>query len=418
MFCTVRSKMEFPVERARELLSSSQSGVCIKNADGIYIFANRHFETMFGDVVGKTDYQAFAPSLASQMCEQDSRARANRTPCESDLRVSAEDGIHSLLVLRVPLNNDLLAVILTDTTEFQRTVHRRKTIQSAITRAFDANVALQKYWHARYTSTNLTQAEQEELNGICQTKMEAMHVIRNSPAMIYVKDDRGRYIVVNKRFEDLFGRKNAVVVGRTDDELFADPSQPGGLNAHGRWLVRNDGVVAAEKISLEVLDEISFPYVQTDGEQQRVDTYLTLKFPLLNAEGTVLCMCGISVNLTSFKTAYVAERAYILSVLRDCAKSLETARTSPTGRPRFFRPFEDLVDEPPREHKPRVVAEQYFPVGSQSMDEYPDYPAKIQQGGYRTSWDSTSAYAGGIDVGRVRMDVKSEGMVQPVLSDR
>jgi PAS domain S-box-containing protein len=46
-------------------------------------------------------------------------------------------------------------------------------------------------------------------------------IIDNSTAVIYVKDLAGRYILVNRRFEDIFHLARDAVLGRTDYDLFA-----------------------------------------------------------------------------------------------------------------------------------------------------------------------------------------------------
>jgi PAS domain S-box-containing protein len=50
-------------------------------------------------------------------------------------------------------------------------------------------------------------------------------ILDNSPAVIYLKDLRGRYLLVNQRFEDLFHVDRLRVRGKTDSDLFPGMSR-------------------------------------------------------------------------------------------------------------------------------------------------------------------------------------------------
>src|SRR5215471_7437399 len=52
------------------------------------------------------------------------------------------------------------------------------------------------------------------------SERELQSILDNSTAVIYVKDTGGRYLRVNRRFEDLFGVSRTEVLGRTDYDLF------------------------------------------------------------------------------------------------------------------------------------------------------------------------------------------------------
>src|SRR6516162_6284187 len=57
----------------------------------------------------------------------------------------------------------------------------------------------------------------------CARKMseqELQSILDNSNAVIYVKDTDGRYLRINRRFEDLFGVSRTEVFGKTDYDLF------------------------------------------------------------------------------------------------------------------------------------------------------------------------------------------------------
>ena len=71
-------------------------------------------------------------------------------------------------------------------------------------------------------------------------------IIDNSPALIIVKDTQHRYLLVNRRWEELFGVRADQAVGRTSEEVLPaarrpahrDDRRPGGENGEpyeARW---------------------------------------------------------------------------------------------------------------------------------------------------------------------------------------
>jgi len=51
-----------------------------------------------------------------------------------------------------------------------------------------------------------------------ERKLQA--IVQNSPAVIYMKDIDGRYVLVNPNFERIFSKVGEDVLGRTDEDLF------------------------------------------------------------------------------------------------------------------------------------------------------------------------------------------------------
>jgi PAS domain S-box-containing protein len=117
-------------------------------------------------------------------------------------------------------------------------------------------------------------------------------IIDNTPAVIYVKDDEGRYTLVNRSFEQLFGIERERAAGRRDEELF-----PAELAAGMR---ANDLRVMREHVPLQVEEVMEHP----DGPH----TYLSTKFPLRDAAGRSYAVCAIATDITERKQAEQALR--------------------------------------------------------------------------------------------------------------
>ena len=108
-------------------------------------------------------------------------------------------------------------------------------------------------------------------------------VIDASPAAIYIKQVDGTYVLVNRRFLEIFELEPSAVVGKTDFDLFELPVASN--------LVANDRSVFEGGDPLEV--EESVPVA--NGESR---SYLSVKFPLLDQSGDCYALCGISTDIT------------------------------------------------------------------------------------------------------------------------
>ncbi len=128
-------------------------------------------------------------------------------------------------------------------------------------------------------------ARHEEKLRASQQQLES--ILDNSPAAMYVKDLEGRYLLVNRRVEQLLGRSRDDVVGKTDFDLV----QPRIAESYRA----NDRRVEAERRALR-FDEV---LVQPDG----VRVFTSSKFPVFDAAGRVSAICGIAEDVTDRKRA-------------------------------------------------------------------------------------------------------------------
>jgi len=126
-----------------------------------------------------------------------------------------------------------------------------------------------------------TRGALEENQGRFQAVLDA------APAPVYAKDTEGRYLFVNRRFEEVLNVRADVVVGRTDYDIML-PDVADSVRA-------NDQRVLATGRQIEIEEEVP-----------RGDTplwYLSVKFPLRDAAGEVYAVCGISSDITELKRA-------------------------------------------------------------------------------------------------------------------
>ena len=120
-------------------------------------------------------------------------------------------------------------------------------------------------------------------------------IIDNTTAVVYAKDLEGRYLLVNRRFEEIFSTTAAEIISKTDYALF-----PRDIAELYR---RNDFKVLSATAAIEWEE----PAFQSDGAH----TYLSIKVPLRDSAGVPYGLCGISTDITHRAEAE-RERARLL----------------------------------------------------------------------------------------------------------
>lgn len=141
------------------------------------------------------------------------------------------------------------------------------------------------------------------------------NVLDNTPASIYVLDTRGRFMLINEVFAQLFQVDKTVAVGKTNFDLFGQEA--------AKELKRTDLEILRRGIPVEVEEQ-----VQQSGGMQ---TYLTHKFPLHDINGVPYALAGVSLNITERKKAEetMAKRAAELACLNDIGRELEISPPIP-----------------------------------------------------------------------------------------
>ncbi|MCF8050351.1 MAG: PAS domain S-box protein [Desulfobacterales bacterium] len=183
----------------------------------------------------------------------------------------------------VKKNGDIVDVLLSAITDRDAagSIVRTLAVSIDVTERKKAEEALRK---AKETLSRYS----KDLEGqVRKRTQEISSILRYTPAVVYIKDRRGRYSLVNSRFVELFHLSGQDVMGRTDEELL--PASVAGQ------FQKNDRQVLEEGRSLQVQEQI----VQEDG----VHTYLSVKFPIYDENGAPIGVCGIATDVTAVKKA-------------------------------------------------------------------------------------------------------------------
>lgn len=177
-------------------------------------------------------------------------------------------------------------------------------------------------------------------------------ILDASPAVIYVKDLQGRYLLVNNAFEAFMRLPRGELLGRTDEQLYGPEL--------AEAIRRNDVDVLCGKAAME-REELA-PHA--DG----LHVYRSIKFPLLDTSGQPYALGGISTDVTLQKRAeeererffHLVPDMFCIAGLDARFKRINPAFTRVLGwseEELLARPFLELVHPEDRERTSDELAE-------------------------------------------------------------
>jgi PAS domain S-box-containing protein len=135
--------------------------------------------------------------------------------------------------------------------------------------------------------------ERKRAEEVLRASYEQLQSIWNhSPAILFIKDQLGRYLDVNPLFLSLTPLPREQILGRTDKEIFP-PEQAAAYQANDLRVLEENRPIECEETT-EQKDGIHISIVQ--------------KFPLRNAQGQPYAICGLVTDITERKCMQVALR--------------------------------------------------------------------------------------------------------------
>jgi PAS domain S-box-containing protein len=132
-------------------------------------------------------------------------------------------------------------------------------------------------------------------------------ILDYTASIIYMMDTEGRFLLINRRWEGLFGLTDDMVRGRSVYDFF--PAET------ADQFMANNRRVLETGTALEVEERVP----QGDG----VRTYLSVKAPIHDAEGRPYAICGISRDITDRKLAEERERHLVQELQEKDARKNE-----------------------------------------------------------------------------------------------
>lgn len=134
------------------------------------------------------------------------------------------------------------------------------------------------------TSQDITARKLAE-EALRQSQARLQAILNHTPALIYMKDLQGHYLLVNRTCEQVLGIKNEEIRGKMPQEIF--PKE-----ITDQFVVNDARVVASEE---PIIVEEIIP--QEDGPH----TFLSVQFKICDAGGNPEAICGISTDITQRK---------------------------------------------------------------------------------------------------------------------
>ncbi len=196
---------------------------------------------------------------------------------------------------------------------------------------------------------------------VVRREQQLQAILDNSTAVIYLKDRDSRYMLVNKRFEELYGTTGQRIVGKKDREVFPT-YQADAYRASDRRVLKENAAIEVEEIARE-----------DDGDH----TYISVKFPLHDATGKAYGVCGISTDITARKLAEQALKeskdhvGQIIDSAREAFVSMDQAGNitawNKAAEGMFGRPAANAIGKP---LAAVVIPERYREAHTKGLEQF------------------------------------------------
>lgn len=241
-------------ERFRTLVETMNEGLAVQDERGVLTYANDRFLRILGrtrsEVLGRPVHEVLFDGASRELFDHQVELRRSGGSEPYEITLAGQGGrpVHVLVSPRGLFDGKgryrgSFAVVL-DVTEWKAALEAQRTSEGRL-EAF----------------TDHTQA------------------------VIYMKDLAGRFVMVNRRFEELFHVSRKDVVGRTDFDLWPR-EQAEAFRANDAEVLRLDRALEFEEVA---------------GHDDGPHTYISLKFPLHDAAGAACAVCGVSTDITERK---------------------------------------------------------------------------------------------------------------------
>jgi PAS domain S-box-containing protein len=133
---------------------------------------------------------------------------------------------------------------------------------------------------------DITERKHSELL-LRESEQRLLTILDSSPTNVYLKDLQGKYLLFNQECEKTLRLKREQVIGKTDYEFLPEAiAQP---------LVTNDQEV------LRTLTPLTREEILPGGDG--IQTFISVKFPLLDTAGVPYAICGMSTDISDRKKA-------------------------------------------------------------------------------------------------------------------
>jgi PAS domain S-box-containing protein len=274
-------------ERYRSIYHTAPAMLHSINPEGKLISVSEHWLKALGYERGEVIGQKLTNFLT-----QESARYVERTVIPAFFKTGAASDIPYKFVKK---NGDMINALVSAIGEKNESgrVMRSLAVSIDVTERIKAEEAL------RLAKEKLSHYSKDLEKQVRKQTGEIKSILKYTPSVISIKDQAGRYVLVNSRFEELFDMPEKVILGKTDHELFEKELADQFRN--------NDREVLKRKQASQMEEQVQ----QRDGKH----TYFSVKFPVYDEKGTARGVCGISTDVTALKKAQNQLRRLSASIM-------------------------------------------------------------------------------------------------------
>jgi diguanylate cyclase (GGDEF)-like protein/PAS domain S-box-containing protein len=276
----------------RAMMDNTTDRIYFKDHDSRFLLINRSLAQHFGiqdpaEAVGKTDFDFFSEEHARQAFDDEQNLVASEQPfIGKEEKETWPDG-HATWVstTKFPLR-DLEGKII-GTFGTSRDITERKAIEVSILQANQELENINRSLQSEISERRKAEAELARERELFRTMMDS------SADHIYFKDDKNRFLLINRSLADQFKlRDPAEAVGKTDYDFFSEE--------HARKAFHDEeGILAYGRPLIGIEEKETWP----DGHETWTSTS---KFPMRDTEGKIIGTFGISREITERKNLELA----------------------------------------------------------------------------------------------------------------
>jgi PAS domain S-box-containing protein len=179
----------------------------------------------------------------------------------------------------------------------------------------------------------------EQAQALRESKSQLQAILTHAPAIIYIKDPQGRFVLVNPAFEAAFDVPRAQILGKPASELI--PAEAAAEHE------ANDAQVMQSGQAFQFQESA----VQADGQMH---TVISVKFPIRDAEGQIYGVGGISTDITArvraesaaqarLRIAQASAQASLQELMQVALDEIESLTGSEIGFYHFFHADQAII---------------------------------------------------------------------------
>ncbi|WP_417782916.1 PAS domain-containing protein [Terasakiella pusilla] len=251
-------------QRLRSILDNIPAYVFSKNQQGEYTYANRMLTMLHAvhtdDIIGKTDFDLFTDQAARIFTKNDEQVfTKGKTIRALENAGTDEYGIaRSYLSVKCPLWNE------------------DGTVDEMLGMSVDIS-------------------EQQRLERALRESEEKLNsILNNMKARVYIKDADLKYTYANEELCQVIGTDRVNIIGKDDYDLFE--------------LETAIGFRATDQEVFQTQQKVDRMETSINPKTKEKHYYWSVKVPLMNAQGDIYALLGISTDVTEQKRLEVALR--------------------------------------------------------------------------------------------------------------